>query len=87
MKNHLFHLAIAVSGLILVLAPRGTAQVFESLHFFQGSDGAAPWGGLIQGSDGDFYGTTTATPATSGSRYTVTKSLNDGLKFYRLRKD
>jgi uncharacterized repeat protein (TIGR03803 family) len=31
---------------------------FTNLYIFQGPDGALPFGGLIQGSDGYFYGTT-----------------------------
>ena len=43
-------------GVIFVLTPTGTESV---LHFFAGgSDGAQPFGDLIQGSDGNFYGMT-----------------------------
>jgi uncharacterized repeat protein (TIGR03803 family) len=33
---------------------------FNTLYQFSGSDGANPWGGLVQGLDGLFYGTTSA---------------------------
>ena len=37
------------------------AQVLSTLHAFTGApDGVAPEAGLIQASDGNFYGTTTA---------------------------
>ncbi len=34
------------------------AQTFTSLYSFDGTDGYAPYGGLVQGTDGDLYGTT-----------------------------
>jgi uncharacterized repeat protein (TIGR03803 family) len=45
------------SGTIFKMTPTGTLTV---LHQFSGSDGANPIGGLIQGTDGNFYGTTSA---------------------------
>jgi uncharacterized repeat protein (TIGR03803 family) len=35
-----------------------TGQTLQTLHSFQDSDGAEPLAGLVQGSDGNFYGTT-----------------------------
>ena len=38
---------------------RATADTIKTLHTFTGGfDGSQPYGGLIQGSDGNFYGTT-----------------------------
>jgi uncharacterized repeat protein (TIGR03803 family) len=44
-----------------------------TLHSFAGSDGAQPYGGLIQGSDGNFYGTTTTGGPGQGGAGTVFK--------------
>jgi len=49
--------------------PYGCGTVFEitpsgalsTLHSFNGSDGASPYAGLVQASDGDFYGTSSNT--------------------------
>ena len=45
----------AYSGAIYKMTPGG-ALTF--LHYFSGPDGAAPWSGVIQAMDGNFYGTT-----------------------------
>ena len=34
------------------------AQISTTLHSFDGSGGSEPYAGLVQGTDGDFYGTT-----------------------------
>jgi len=50
----LFLLAVS-----LFLAPTADAQPYTVLHAFAGSDGRYPLAGLVEGSDGNFYGTTT----------------------------
>jgi uncharacterized repeat protein (TIGR03803 family) len=45
------------SGTIFEVTPAGVETVLYS--FTGGNDGGNPWGGLIQGTDGNFYGTTT----------------------------
>lgn len=44
------------NGTIFKLTPGGTVT---TLHTFENSDGANPMAGLVQGADGNFYGTTT----------------------------
>ena len=42
-------------GTVFQITPSGT---LTTLYNFAGSDGVAPYAGLVQGSDGNFYGTT-----------------------------
>jgi uncharacterized repeat protein (TIGR03803 family) len=42
-------------GTVFTVTPKGT---LTSLHSFDGSDGSSPLAGLVQGTDGNFYGTT-----------------------------
>ncbi len=41
-------------GGVFKITPQGT---LTTLHVFDGTDGANPYGGLVQGTDGNFYGT------------------------------
>ncbi len=50
-------------GTIFKISASGT---FTTLHSFNSADGSLPIGGLIQGSDGNFYGTTSLGGAYSG---------------------
>ena len=43
-------------GTAFKMSPEG---VLTTLHSFDGTDGANPWGGLVQATNGTFYGTTT----------------------------
>jgi uncharacterized protein (TIGR03437 family) len=48
--------ALSGNGTVFKITPAG---VFTTIYTFQGTDGASP-SGIIQGSDGNLYGTTTA---------------------------
>lgn len=63
-------------GTVFKLTPGGAEEV---LHFFSGtSDGGAPTGGLVQSSDGSFYGTTDADGLTGDCCGTVFKAILAG---------
>src|SRR5882672_1877407 len=58
-------LALIATGLC-VSASVAPAQVFQELYSFDGgADGSGPGGALIQGRDGNFYGTTMWGPGYS----------------------
>ena len=81
-------LAAASAALTLVLllvlgiatTPSVQAQTFTMLHSFDGTDGAYPYAGLVQGTNGNFYGTTSGlnTSANSISPGTVFKITPSG---------
>ena len=50
-------------GTVFKMTPSGA---LTTLHSFDGADGAGPLAGLVQGTDGDFYGTT----FSGGTNYT-----------------
>ena len=54
------------------------AQTFTTLYSFDGTDGAAPTAALVQGPDGNFYGTTTEDGA-NGNFGTIFKVTPDGV--------
>jgi uncharacterized repeat protein (TIGR03803 family) len=56
-------------GTVFKVTPAGAETV---LHRFSGPDGEWPVSGLIQGSDGDFYGTTLGGSTTHGTIYKIT---------------
>jgi uncharacterized repeat protein (TIGR03803 family) len=62
-------------GTIFRISPAGTLVL---LHKFMGSDGAAPTGGLVQFTDGSFYGMTSA----GGNQHTGCNSSGCGTIFH-----
>ncbi len=57
MTRHIF--AAIVILVVLISGTKAKADTFQNLHsFIGGVDGAEPLGGLVQGVDGNFYGTT-----------------------------
>jgi len=61
-------------GAVIKMTPSGTLTV---LHSFESTDGLHPEAGLVQGSDGNFYGTTIAggpnsCPAVCGTIFKIT---------------
>jgi len=68
----------ATGGTVFKITPSGT---LTSLHSFDGTDGDSPNAGLVQGTDGKFYGTTFAGganangyPGGDGTVFSITSS-------------
>jgi uncharacterized repeat protein (TIGR03803 family) len=47
-------------GTVFQIDPTGRLERLETLHNFHSTDGANPYGGLVQAANGTFYGTTAA---------------------------
>ena len=63
-------LGYAFYGTIFKISSNGALTTLYSLNY---TDGAYPWAGLIQGSDGNFYGTTyTGVNAGNGTAFRIT---------------
>src|SRR4029077_8697135 len=64
----------SAKGSIFRLTSDGSGGVaFETLHEFSGPDGASPQSGLVEASDGAFYGTTATGGATGwGTVFKIT---------------
>jgi len=72
MRNKCFRILVALL-LAATMLPVALAQTFKSLHSFDGTDGTFPHGGLVQGKDGNFYGTTElGGPERLGTVYRIT---------------
>ncbi|MGO8671214.1 MAG: choice-of-anchor tandem repeat GloVer-containing protein [Capsulimonadaceae bacterium] len=75
-------------GVAFKMTPSGAVTILHSFHDGSvSSDGEGPYGGLIQGSDGDFYGTTyyggsandgTVFKMTGSGAMTILHSFGDG---------
>lgn len=61
------------SGTVFKITPQG---VLTTLHTFNRNDGAAPYGSLVQATDGSFYGTTELGPDNAS---TIFKISPDGI--------
>ena len=65
----------AVLTLCVISALNLSAQTFTGLYGFKGADGSHPYAGLVQGSDGNLYGTTSDGGVNgSGNVFRITPS-------------
>jgi uncharacterized repeat protein (TIGR03803 family) len=65
----------AGGGAVFKITPSGTFSVLHSFTYGATTDGFAPFGGLVQGSDGNFYGATTGGGANGcGTIFKITPS-------------
>jgi len=74
--NTLYRTTMRLSFLLWIAGSISLAsQTLTTLHSFSGSDGSAPYASLLQASDGNFYGTTSAGGANrSGTIFKLTPS-------------
>ncbi len=69
-------LVLLLCGAIAIPSP---AQILTTLHAFDGPDGLEPYAGLIQATDGNFYGTTSyGGPSARSSFGTIFKITLSG---------
>jgi len=69
------HIAYALLFLCAATAIASPAQTFTTLNSFNDTDGANPYAGLVQATNGDFYGTTYSGGANDeGTVFTITPS-------------
>jgi hypothetical protein len=72
---------LCTAALVLPVFGAQAAAILTTLHSFNGTnDGANPQAGLVQGSDGYFYGTTTSTvfKISANGRLTSLDSFTNG---------
>lgn len=69
--NRAMRCSVAVA-IALLTTEAAHGIIFTSLYSFTGSDAIAPAGGLVEGTDGTFYG------STSGGKGTIFKITSDG---------
>jgi|SRR5580704_768307 uncharacterized repeat protein (TIGR03803 family) len=66
-----WRIGVVVFILFVATAIAAPAQTFTSLASFDGFDGSSPWAGVVQGADGNFYGTTSG-GGNGGSIFKIT---------------
>ena len=55
---HFWAVELLLSVTLSIFAPAARGQVLQSLYSFAVTNGYYPYAGLVEGSDGNFYGTT-----------------------------
>jgi uncharacterized repeat protein (TIGR03803 family) len=78
-KARLLKMACIVFAFCIAMAIASPAQTFNSLVIFNGTDGGTPLGTLLQGTDGELYGTTEfagtcGNGAAGGTAFKITTS-------------
>ena len=75
MTRSILRNSILLAVLLYAFTTFLSAQKLTTLYSFAGSDGAQPTAGLVQGSDGNFYGTTSQGGANGeGAVFKITPS-------------
>jgi uncharacterized repeat protein (TIGR03803 family) len=70
-----WRIGLVVFLLFAATAIAAPAQTYTTLASFDGANGALPWAALVQGTDGNFYGTTAGGGANSaGTVFRITPS-------------
>src|SRR5208337_2819999 len=65
------------AGTVFMITPAGT---LTTLHSFDGTDGGQPYSGLVQGYDGNFYGTTSTDARGNGTVFKLSMGLGPFVK-------